>query len=254
MIQHLILLQILKAYIVRKPEALEVPFRIDAFIIHGKNWVKYPPGKLARRFHHEEAEKFRLKLSRDSRITALAAGMLWKHFAELQPDNLPPLLIFSTGKTAGEAWPSEAEAIVEYMKTRFSIPDEYIVLEDKSYDTPGNITESKKILEGVELSEDLQAKLKGRQLRNVGYLTIGYHNPRVARLMDYYDVPINVIFPTEQIVRGRSRRHGRFIEEYLQSDEWKKQVRREDILNAEMLIDPGQKLMSKTITRLARHQ
>jgi hypothetical protein len=221
--------------IVRRPEILEMPFRIDAFIIHGKNWVKYPPGRLARRFHREEAEKFRLKLSRDSRITALATGMLWRHFAQLQPDS-PPLLIFSTGKTAGKAWPSEAEAMVEYMKRRFFIPDEYIALEDKSYDTPGNITESKKILEGVELSEDLQAKLKGKQLRNVGYLTIGYHNPRVARLMDYYDVPINVIFPTEQIVRGRSRRHDNFVRQYLESDEWRKQVRREDILNAGLLI------------------
>lgn len=275
--------------IVRKPEILEHPFRIDAFIIHGKNWVEYPPGRfkrlktqlslraknLIREAHHEEpekAKKFHLKLSRDSRITALATGMLWEHFAELQPDN-PPILIFSTGKTAGKDWPSEAQAMVDYMMVRFGKNPEIakklrrcIVLEDNSYDTPGNVTESKRILEGKDLSPELQEKLTGRRLTNLAYLTIGYHNPRVARLMDYYDVPISVIFPTEQIARRRSRRHEEFIRQYLEPDQptdpkmpkkpnlWKKQVFREDILNAEMLLDPGQKLLSRFVTNRVRHQ
>lgn len=153
----------------------------------------------------ENEKEFKLKLSMDSKISALAAGMIWDYYSKNQEK--PPVLIFSTGKTAGKNYPSEAEIMVDYMKRHGfdHIPDGYIRFEDTSYDTPGNIVESKRIIEEEELE-------------NVGYGTIGYHVPRVNILMDFYDVPIQAIHPIEQILAHRSRRHAKFVDAYTHSD------------------------------------
>ena len=263
--------------IIRNPEALST--NVDAFIIHGKNWIEYPPGPMKKRldrfrrtFHDQQGElirpmqlandifnnpttrnrirsilkdidqkPFNLRLSIDSKIAAIAAGMIWEAYAQKQEK--PPMLIFSTGKTAGKEWPSEAEAMLEYMKARFpKIPEEHIRLEELSYDTPGNILQSKKIIEESGY-------------KNVGYLTIGYHLPRVATLMDYYDLPIMAIHPTEQIVSQRSKRHSKFIDNRIHSNEWKKQKKVEALLTVEEAIfDPGQEKLSKYVTPRIRHQ
>lgn len=263
--------------IVRNPEAISAD--VDAFIIHGKNWREYPPGKMKKRISRvkrafkddddkslgfkelvdgilndprsrnkirkilkdEDKTPFKLRLSMDSKITAIAAGMIWASYSERQEK--PPVLIFSTGKTAGKDWPSEAEAMVEYMKSIFPyIPDNSIKLEDISYDTPGNIIESKKIIER-------------EGYKNVGFLTIGYHGPRVATLMDYYDVPITAIHPTEQILAKRSKHHKALVNAYTSSDIWRQHKRGEAALSAEeAFLDPGQKLLSKHVTPRIRHQ
>lgn len=234
----------------RRPEMSSdqsTSLEMDAFIIHGKNWQEYPPGtlkkfvrRLKQKLSRKKDEDFQLQLSQDSKITALVAGIVWDWHAAHQEK--PPFLIFSTGKTAGKDWLSEAEEMVKYMRAQFPhIPDDYIVLEDTSYDTPGNIINSKKII-------------TDRGLHNVGYLTIGYHIPRVTLLMDYYNVPIQVIYPSEQILRRRSAEDDRFVERYTHSREWRRQQRKESILIAETIFDPGQRFLSRFITPIVRHQ
>lgn len=219
----------------------------DAFIIHGKNWRCYPLKVRIRNLIDRilySTDPLPLKPSKDTRITAMASGIVWSAFNEM---GHPPVLIFSTGKTRGENHPSEAEEMVKYMKRWFpQIPDKYIKLEDRSFDTPGNILESKKIIEenGFE---------------NVGYLTVDYHVPRVHVLMGQLDSPIQVVFPSDQWVKKWAREKGyrhleKWIEEYTHSREWKNHRVGEGLLIAEAQVDPGQRVLGKVLTRFIRHQ
>ncbi len=230
---------------IKRGTELAYPSEVDAFIIHGKNWENNPglkqmvQGKIDRMLGHESEKPFKLKLSKDSRITALAAGIIWEYYAKIQEK--PPILIFSTGKTAGKDQLSEAQAMIDYMKIRFpDIPEDFIKLEDESYDTPGNIINSKQ-------------KIKELGLKNVGYLTVGYHNPRVAILMDYYDLPIQTIHPTEQILRRRSRRHSAFVEGYTHSKEWQRHRKGEATLIMLSNFDLGRKSLA-TMAKVIRHR
>lgn len=218
-------------------------FDFDAIIVHGKNWRRYP---LKLRLTHKIRELLKkekplpLRPSKDTRLAALGIGEMWRAF--VAAGKKPPIFIFSTGKTRGPNNPSEAEVMVRYLKLRYpEIPDDNIVLEDRSYDTVGNIQESKRIIEE-------------RGLRNVGYVTVGYHIPRVHLLMNFYDAPINVIFPSEQWAARRSPRHRELVEQYRDSGEWSLHEFGETLLSAETLVDPGQILLSHTLAKLIRHQ
>jgi uncharacterized SAM-binding protein YcdF (DUF218 family) len=170
----------------------------------------------------------------ESKFTAIAAGMLYEQ-------GLTDRLIFSTGKTAGEDYPSEAEEMIKYMKVLFpDIPDEAITVEDISYDTRGNVLESKKIIEE-------------EGLENVGYLTVSYHFPRVFMLLDNEEVDIHVGFASDKIIRNRSPRHNRLIDAYLESKRNKHEKLKEKVLIGELLLDPHAKALD-LVTRVVRHQ
>ncbi len=92
----------------------EVPEHFDALVVLGKNWREYPPGK--------EPQKFKLRLSIESKMSVLAAGEMFK-------EGLIDKIIFSTGKTAGKEYPSEGEEMIKYLKERYpDIPEEAIIL------------------------------------------------------------------------------------------------------------------------------
>lgn len=242
-----------KGTILRTPDL--DPEGYDVFIVHGKNWANNLGftdvlKRKAKRMLGKEPKKFRLKLSKDSRITALSAGIIWQEYKSKREK--PPIFIFSTGKTAGRKFegqelPSEAQAMRDYLKVRFpEIPDDNIKLEDYSYDTATNIVNCKKMIANLESQG-------GTTIRRVSYLTVGYHLPRVYLLMDYYDLAIQKIYPTEQVIRSRSRRHDLFVQRYTHSKEWKKHQRGEALDRLEATLDPGQKKQS-FVSKIIRHQ
>jgi len=84
-------------------------------------------------------------LSTDSRLNVLAAGELCKPGMKI---------IFSTGKTAGNDFPSEAEAMRKYFRIHFpDFPEKNLVLGPNSKDTAGNAQEVAKILSTIPNSE-----------------------------------------------------------------------------------------------------
>jgi len=174
-------------------------------------------------------------LSHESRFDALAAGELWHPGMEI---------IFSSGSTV-PGLPSEAAAMKKYMQThvnnrfgRPKVPEDAILLEEKSIDTAGN-------------AEEVARLLKERTYRCIGLVSVGYHVNNAARLFKNYGVPINQKFASEEIVRQISPRHERIVEN------WKKTKRIKDEHRKEMLrtillltrIDRKGKLLRKITSR-----
>lgn len=131
---------------------------LKILVVLGKNWE-----------NHTQSDERAVTLSIDSQISALAAG--WK-FVKEKFD----YLIFSTGKTAGEDWPSEAQAMKDFLlknlpKEKYFLPEEKIILEEISFDTAGNAEEVGKIFVDRDWSN-----------QEITLMTVGYHLPRARKL------------------------------------------------------------------------
>ena len=111
------------------------PVTYDVVIALGKNWRAYPP-------KHSIPGDFKLHLSLESKMTALAAARLLR-------DGTTDRIIISTGKTAGNDWLSESEEMCNYIKIRNEDLLGRISLEEISIDTAGNAEECKKIIDSA---------------------------------------------------------------------------------------------------------
>lgn len=146
-----------------------------AILAHGKNWQIPVPS------NPEEIE-----LSIESKMTAEAAGVLFTQ-------GIADLIIYSSGRTAGQAYPSEAKKMREITYETFTeaeIPLKATVLEEDSYDTFGNLSIVKERM--PELAVD-----------SLILLTIGYHLPRVKRLAKILEVPVKDTFKSDYVIRNR---------------------------------------------------
>ena len=183
-----------------RPETAEVPRqKLDALIVLGRNFL---PG-----FKRKEIEAQRHHLSPDSRINVLAAGLLYKAgFADK--------IIFSTGHTAGEDLPSEAQAMKSHLLRIFpSIPEEAIILEEISLDTQENAKEVKKIIDKYKFE-------------NVGLLTVRSHLKRAIRLFEKAGLTASP-FASEETLKDK---RAKFINNYMSSDLGKKIAKQERIV------------------------
>jgi uncharacterized SAM-binding protein YcdF (DUF218 family) len=148
----------------------------DLLIVLGKN-IGIASGP-------EKIRSNRRQLSHDSRLNVLAAGLLYKNNPGMK-------IILSGGKTAGPNNLSEAEAMKEYLMTRFpDIPDDDIETEDFSIDTTTNAQEIEKMLHESE-----------HPYEHIGLLTVGYHMRNASRLFKTHGVPIEQKFAAEDVLR-----------------------------------------------------
>lgn len=130
---------------------------IKPLVVLGKNWRQSP---LCRK-KGKEGDINEFHLSVESKIAALAAAMLYIK-GEINK------IIFTGGKTAGKDWPSEAEAMRNYLLNFYEINLNDILVEDKSMDTAGNAKGVKKILEAMGAKEAI-------------FTTISYHVERARK-------------------------------------------------------------------------
>lgn len=143
-----------------------------AVVAHGKNWELPVPDDPAD-----------IRLSIESELTARAAGMLYVA-------GLADTIIFSTGATAGGAYPTEASAMRREMRTRFTteqVPDDAILMEEDSYDTPTNVRAVRELC-------------AAHGIGNVMLLTVGYHLPRTKYLARKAGLPVIAAYSSDDVV------------------------------------------------------
>lgn len=197
----------------------------DTVIALGKNW-KHPLTDP-------------IELSIESCITTLAAAILFKQ-------GTVKSILFSTGKTAGKHYPSEAEAMYAYMRKYFSkdvIPDNACILETTSFDTLGNAVEVKKLL-------------KEHTLQSTVLLTIGYHLPRSVHTFTSQGIPPSIALASEEVLQSFPLTEPPLpLASYFHSFRYKKEVGKEWIARLlTVTIDPtGERILRKLTTK-TRHQ
>jgi len=181
------------------------PHTPDAIIVLGKN--------IGVGSTQEDIQADNFNLSRESRMNALAAGMLWRPGMDI---------IFSTGQTAPGTL-SEAEAMRRYMQIHFKdkdgksvIPEKNIILEETSIDTAGN-------------AEEVALLLKDKSYQHVGLVSVGYHVKNAANLFRRYGVAIEQDFAAENIVLTRSNLHQALIKAWEKSDKVKTEEKKEKV-------------------------
>ena len=136
---------------------------MDTLVVCGKSFFFNLLSEGAKNNVLSEKEKGMMpggELSVESKMAAVSAGLLYLAGKTEQ-------IIFTGGKTAGEQFPSEAQAMKDYMKATFqdAIPDSVIRTEDQSLDT----VENAKAVKGI---------LEQNPDQKVGYITVDYHLQR----------------------------------------------------------------------------
>lgn len=163
-----------------------LPTHFDALVVLANYWEKGPPRPLP--------ERWSPTLSFDSRLRARAAG-------ELHRTGKFYKIIISGGRTAGPQFPSEAQALQDYLVKRYSdIPAESIVLEEESFDSVENV-------------EKVIPLIQSSNCRNVAVLTSAYHLPKAEKI--FFQQGVNVWgFSAEEILMARSMHHRRLLTRY----------------------------------------
>jgi uncharacterized SAM-binding protein YcdF (DUF218 family) len=214
-----------------------------AIIGHGKNWeIPVPPNPAD------------IQLSLDSRLTAMAAGVLYS-------EGVAERIVFSTGHTAGDEYPTEAQAQAKELRRFFpeeEIPGEHVLLEEDSFDTAGNVDEVKRMIEAGLIS-------------GIHLLTVGYHLPRLKRLAQRHDLPVLGTYASDKVVgrsrlavprlRGRPHYYGRLVLHEARVRRSPRPIVRtaaqlalEGAGYALMTIDPSGEGISRQVTTRLRHR
>jgi len=134
-----------------------------------------------------------LDLCPESKITALAAGVLYK-------GGKAKKIIFSGGRTKGKDKESEAKKMFEFMQNMFpEIPDANILLEENSLDTAGNAFEVKRLL-----------PINSRII----LLSPAYHLPRVKRIFHNFNLDFEQIVASDTVLEKMSPVYDEFLKRY----------------------------------------
>lgn len=133
-----------------------------------------------------------LDLSPESKITILAAGILYK-------DKLGQKIVFSGGHTRGKSKESEAKKMFEFIKNKFSIPESDIILEENSIDTAGNAFEVKKLLP---------------ENSKVILLSFAYHLPRAKRIFKNYGIYVKKDYASDKVLEENSPLYDEFLKKF----------------------------------------
>jgi len=148
------------------------------------------------------------------------------------------VIIFSEGHTAGEDYPSGAEAMATYAQDFYKkycnqsgIPEEHIILEEKSKDTSTQ-------------AENLKEIARDRfELESV--IAASFHTRRTKGIFDAFNSGVNHFLKAEDYLGQISRRHSRLMKKQTSVYNYKLWAERfkEFGLNSAryILLDPGQK-------------
>ena len=120
----------------------------------------------------------RKDLTVESKMTALAATVLYKHTTGSK-------IIFSGGFTKGKINGSEAKKMYEYSMVLLNIKNGDVILEQNSVDTVGNVEEVKKYL----TKDD-----------NVTLVSFGFHLKRAKKLFERYGIKVAGSVASEKIL------------------------------------------------------
>jgi uncharacterized SAM-binding protein YcdF (DUF218 family) len=182
-------------------------------------------GKEYRRFNGKPV------LSMEAKMTAIAAGEMYKC-------GVVSLLIFTGGKTAGQEYPSEAEAMAAYCTQRYDIPREAIIIEDAAFDTIANARLVKKIIQDHEI-EGVSVLISRK-----------YHIERAQNIFLREGMETDPI-PAEDLLFFRSLRHRKLADAYLCSFYYWVVMVKEYLLRLQLAVDPEARIQ-RFITRRMR--
>lgn len=196
------------------PEPEHSPFLFDAIIVLGA-------GVQEKKSHL----KSRIEPGFGGKMRAMAA-------AEAYRQGLTPVLVFSGGKTAGEEYPSEAQAMQAFLERKYQnqdgkfshIPPEAIILEEKSKDTSTNF-------------ENLLKLIKEKGWNNVAILTNDFHLERTTKLIHNFSLEAEDISAEEKL-KERDPRFIKIIHNFYSSSGMKSAQRTEKILMLMLKVDP----------------
>lgn len=218
----------MKEFVGRGSELIDLPIspetkseKLDAIVVLGKNigvdWTK--DTVRAQRFH----------LSPHARISVDAAYLLYRA-------GVTRKIIFSTGKTAGGDIPSEAELMCGHLLriSRGKIPAEDLILEGISWDTNTN-------------AKAVRRKMREHGLKKVALMSVGFHLPRAVYLFERAGiVPVQNYASEEEL----ARRFPRFVENYIRSDLYKREVEKEkQVLSTQKKLPPELVSLATWFTR-----
>lgn len=205
-----------------------MPEKYDVLFVMGKNWRKYPPKNA------KNSKNFKLTLSIESKMSALAAG-------EIYMSGIADKIVFLSGKSAGKNWPSEGEIMKKFMKKRYPlIPDEVIFIKENSVDTASDV------YNGVMYAHRTN-------LKNNAVLTISYHLPRCLKLFQNYWLTTRIHgLISEKEIKTRSRHYTTFVKKYSESRRIKIEQIKEAILKIIFLLDKKGKIL-RFITQKIRN-
>lgn len=199
--------------------------RTDVLIVLGKNWRSYRPQPVG--------TGKRLYLSLESKLTALAAGHLFLSGAART-------LLFSSGHTAGPAWPSEADAMATLLRQRFpAIPASAIRLETVSIDTAEN-------------AELVGAMLGPRSIQDVALLTVGFHVRRSVETFRNYGLTVAQGHASEEVLGRCAPAYRPFLRRYRRSPRVRLEQAKEWLLRLWLPLDPRGRLLRLATSRLRR--
>jgi uncharacterized SAM-binding protein YcdF (DUF218 family) len=166
----------------------------------------------------------------EAKMTAIVAGEMFRC-------GTVDLLVFTGGKTAGEEYPSEAEAMAAYCIQRYDIPPEAIILECVAFDTITNARLVKKIFDDKGYDD---AWLLSRK----------YHLKRAQDIFFREGMKTDPI-PVEEILWFRSPRHRKLADAYMHSLHYRVVRIKEYLLRLQIAVDPEARIQ-RFITRRMR--
>lgn len=123
--------------------------KYDAVIILCRNWRGYP-------LRHKVSSDGKLRLHGASKMNCAVAADMYKR------GNVKKI-IFGTGKSAGERFPSEAQAMKEHLTEKLKIPEKDILTQEKNLDTYEELDEDFKLAKKNNLNRLVLATV-GTQL------------------------------------------------------------------------------------------
>ncbi|MFH1452295.1 MAG: YdcF family protein [archaeon] len=167
--------------------------RYDGVIILGGNWKGYPY-KLKPR---KRGEKEFLDISFRSKMNCVTA-------AEMYKEGLARKIIIGTGQSAGKKWPSEAQAMKNYILRKYKgISREDILTHEKTLDTYDEIDEDLKL-----------ARENG--LINLVLATVNTQLPRARKYLESKGEHLGYI-SSEEVFKTLGRQHEKLAEGYAES-------------------------------------
>ena len=139
-------------------------------LVLGKNWDQ----KL-----YKKSKK--IVLSTNSKASARAASLIAQPYK---------YVIFSTGATIPKVKVTEASRMFDYFRIYNTAYPEYkIILEERSFDTAGNMEETEKILSSLDTRH------------MVDVLTVGFHLDRSMTLAKLYGLPVDRAIASEEVLQ-----------------------------------------------------
>jgi hypothetical protein len=173
-----------------------------------------------------------VELTIHSKLNAIAAGLLFYHYDKFET------IVFTGGHTKGENEVSEAQAMKIYLLHQFpDIPAKHVLVESKSIDTLGNITE---LLEHKFIAVGGTANI----------LSVSQHLRRSKILFRNIARIKARMYSSQDVIQDHGNMlHMKMLSEFRRSSASVMESIKEFILNVLVIFDPKGKRLRKITSR-----